>query len=209
MEKISCNIAKDLLPLYIEGILSEETAQVVAMHLENCESCKKDFEIMRQEFVFPSAPKIQEENEKILKELKRQLKIKGILTGVVAVFVTIAVVISGYMVYTNVGAVHDFFTEDNTVVLRDVHTGDSWEPLDMNGDEYLNYDHLICKKKMVVHIDSESAVAFRISDTEGNIVIDEQTVEPGESASLEELKRNTDYQVEVKADGDFAVIRFV
>lgn len=209
MEKISCSIARDLLPLYIEGILSEETAQVVAMHLENCENCKKDFEIMRQEFVFPSAPKIQEENEKILKELKHQLKIKRILTGVVAVFVTIAVVISGYMVYTNVGAVHDFFTEDNMIVLRDVHTGDSWEPLDMNGEEYLNYDHLICKKKMVVHIDSESAVTFRISDTEGNIVIDEQTLEPGESASLEKLKRNTNYQVEIKTDGDFVMIRFV
>lgn len=209
MEKISCSIAKDLLPLYIEGILSEETAQVVGMHLQTCESCKKDFEIMRQEFVFPSAPKIQEENEKILKELKRQLKIKRILTGVVAVFVTIAVIISGYMVYTNVGAVYDFFTEDNMVVLRDIHTGDTWEPVEVDGEEYLNYDRLICKKKMVVHIDSASAVTFRIIDTEGNIVINEQTIEPGESASLEELKRNTDYQVEVKADGDFVVIRFI
>lgn len=209
MEKISCSIAKDLLPLYIEGILSEETAQVVGMHLQTCESCKKDFEIMRQEFVFPSAPKIQEENEKILKELKRQLKIKRILTGIVAVFVTIAVIISGYMVYTNVGAVYDFFTEDNMVVLRDIHTGDTWEPVEVDGEEYLNYDRLICKKKMVVHIDSASAVTFRIIDTEGNIVINEQTIEPGESASLEELKRNTDYQVEVKADGDFVVIRFI
>lgn len=209
MEKISCSIAKDLLPLYIEGILSEETAQAVELHLQTCENCKKDFEIMRQEFVFPSAPKIQEENEKILKELKRQLKIKRILTGVVAVFVTIAVIISGYMVYTNVGEVYDFFTEDNMVVLRDIHTGDTWEPVEVDGEEYLNYDRLICKKKMVVHIDSASAVTFRISDTEGNIVIDEQTLEPGESASLEQLKRNTDYQVEVKADGDFVMIRFV
>ena len=45
MEKIGCSIAKDLLPLYIEGILSEETTQVVEMHLQTCESCKKDFEI--------------------------------------------------------------------------------------------------------------------------------------------------------------------
>ena len=44
---------------------------------------------------------------------------------------------------------------------------------------------------------------------ERNIVIDEQTLEPGESASLEELKRNTDYQVEVKADGDFVMIRII
>ena len=68
MEKISCSIVKDLLPLYIEGILSEETAQAVELHLQTCENCKKDFEIMRQDFVFPSAPKIQEENERILKE---------------------------------------------------------------------------------------------------------------------------------------------
>ena len=40
-------------------------------------------------------------------------------------------------------------------------------------------------------------------------LIDEQTLEPGESASLEELKRNTDYQVEVKADGDFVMIRII
>nr|WP_298000185.1 zf-HC2 domain-containing protein [uncultured Anaerotignum sp.] len=209
MEKISCSIVKDLLPLYIEGILSEETAQAVELHLQTCENCKKDFEIMRQDFVFPSAPKIQEENEKILKELKRQLKIKRMLTAVVAVFVTIAVVISGYMVYTNVGAVYDFFTENNMVVLRDIHTGDTWKPLDIDGEEYLNYDHLICKKEMVVHIDSASAVTFRIIDTEGNIVINEQTIEPGESASLEELKRNTDYKVEIKGDGDFVMIRFV
>lgn len=209
MEKISCSIVKDLLPLYIEGILSEETAQAVELHLQTCENCKKDFEIMRQDFVFPSAPKIQEENERILNELKHQLKIKRILTGVVAVFVTIAVIISGYMVYTNVGAVYDFFTENNMVVLRDIHTGDTWKPLDIDGEEYLNYDRLICKKKMVVHIDSESAVTFRISDAEGNIVIDEQTLEPGEGASLKELKRNTDYKVEIKADGDFVMIRFV
>lgn len=209
MEKISCNIARDLLPLYIEGILSEETAQVVEMHLQTCKSCKKDFETMRQEFAFPSAPKIQEENERILKELKRQLKIKRILTAVVAVFVTVAVVISGYLVYTNVGAVHNFFTEDNTVILWDIHTGDTWEPLYIEGDEYLNYDRLICKKKMVVHIDSASAVTFRISDTDGNIVIDEQTLEPGEGASLKELKRNTDYKVEIKTEGDFVLLRFV
>ena len=52
MEKISCSIAKDLLPLYIEGILSEETAQVVEMHLQTCENCKRFLEIMRQTFLF-------------------------------------------------------------------------------------------------------------------------------------------------------------
>lgn len=131
------------------------------------------------------------------------------MTAVVAVFVTVAVVISGYLVYTNVGAVHNFFTEDSTVILRDIHTGDTWEPLYIEGNEYLNYDRLICKKKMVVHIDSASAVTFRISDTDGNIVIDEQTLEPGEGASLKELKRNTDYKVEIKTEGDFVLLRFV
>ena len=29
MEKISCSIAKDLMPLYMDGVLSEETTEVM------------------------------------------------------------------------------------------------------------------------------------------------------------------------------------
>ena len=109
MEKISCSIAKDLMPLYMDGVLSEETTEVMKVHLESCENCRKEYEIMEQEWYPPSTVKLQEENKKMLKELKSQIKRKRILTGVVAVFLAAMVFASGYLVYENVGAVHEYF----------------------------------------------------------------------------------------------------
>lgn len=209
MEKISCSIVKDLLPLYIDRILSEETTQIIDSHLETCKKCKKDFETMSQELVFPSTPKIQEENEKILKELKHQLKVKQILTAVISVIVIVVVVALTYMIYINVGAVQDYFTENNTVVLHDIHTNDQWETVDFEENEYLNYDRLFCQKEVVVHVNSDASVDLRIRDMDGNIVLDSLTVHPGTSVSLDELKRNTDYKVEIKADAKFIFIRFI
>ncbi len=35
-----CNVVRDLLPLYFEGMCSEETGKQLAEHLEDCESCR-------------------------------------------------------------------------------------------------------------------------------------------------------------------------
>ena len=64
MEKISCSIAKDLMPLYMDGVLSEETTEVMKDHLEGCENCRNEYEIMEQEWYLPSTVKLQEENKK-------------------------------------------------------------------------------------------------------------------------------------------------
>ena len=39
MNKISCNIIGDLLPLYVDGAVSEETKKLVEEHLAECEDC--------------------------------------------------------------------------------------------------------------------------------------------------------------------------
>ena len=38
--KNECHIVLDLMPLYTEGMLSNESATFVKMHLENCEECR-------------------------------------------------------------------------------------------------------------------------------------------------------------------------
>ena len=37
---MKCNIARDLLPLYFDGLCSDETRKQLEEHIENCESCK-------------------------------------------------------------------------------------------------------------------------------------------------------------------------
>lgn len=39
--KISCDIAKDLIPLYIDGVLSKDSEDAVKEHLDGCKDCQK------------------------------------------------------------------------------------------------------------------------------------------------------------------------
>lgn len=43
---MDCNIIKDLIPLYIDGCCSDETACEVKKHIESCYKCKTVFESM-------------------------------------------------------------------------------------------------------------------------------------------------------------------
>lgn len=41
MNKINCNVIGDLLPLYVDGAVSEDTKKLVEEHLAECADCKK------------------------------------------------------------------------------------------------------------------------------------------------------------------------
>ncbi|MBP3700571.1 MAG: zf-HC2 domain-containing protein [Lachnospiraceae bacterium] len=43
-----CNIIRDILPLYTEGMVSEDTAAFVQEHLATCPQCKAEWEAMKQ-----------------------------------------------------------------------------------------------------------------------------------------------------------------
>lgn len=40
--KITCDVIKDLLPLYVENISSDDTRILVEEHIVSCESCKQE-----------------------------------------------------------------------------------------------------------------------------------------------------------------------
>ena len=46
MNKIPCEVIRDLLPSYIDELTSETTNQVIRDHLENCEDCRKAYASM-------------------------------------------------------------------------------------------------------------------------------------------------------------------
>ena len=39
MKKISCNIIRDILPLYLDDVVSDDTKELVEEHLETCDAC--------------------------------------------------------------------------------------------------------------------------------------------------------------------------
>ena len=41
MGKINCNVIQDILPLYIDDVVSDDTKELVEEHLQNCEICQR------------------------------------------------------------------------------------------------------------------------------------------------------------------------
>ena len=78
--KLSCDIIRDLLPLYAEGLASEDSQTAVREHLQECEGCRKCYEQMNQSPVLPrEAPD--------LGAVRRGLWKRRLLTALCAVLV--------------------------------------------------------------------------------------------------------------------------
>ena len=45
--KKECNIVKDLLPLYLDDVCSNESKELVLNHLKNCDECQKELENLK------------------------------------------------------------------------------------------------------------------------------------------------------------------
>ena len=45
---MDCNVIKDLIPLYIDGCCSPESADLVRAHIDGCEECRSLWETMKQ-----------------------------------------------------------------------------------------------------------------------------------------------------------------
>lgn len=48
-EKIPCNIIHDLLPLYVDGLTTEETNGYIKEHLEKCSDCQEEYSVYKKE----------------------------------------------------------------------------------------------------------------------------------------------------------------
>lgn len=121
--KLTCSVIKDILPLYLEGLDSEETHKIVEEHLLECEDCRKELEEIRRPTALPVSADIMP-----LKQLKRTLQKKKSLTILCSVIITLIVVIIGagfalspkLIPYSE--NIITFTTSDNGVLLANINT---------------------------------------------------------------------------------------
>lgn len=91
---MKCEIIRDLMPSYIDGLTSEASNAVLEEHVESCEECRKYMEIMRKELA--SEEYLRKSKEEIkadiqpFKKIKRDTRIK-IITAVFTVLFTVTV----------------------------------------------------------------------------------------------------------------------
>lgn len=121
MEKMSCNVINDLLPLYKDGLCSNESKQMIEEHIESCEECKKFLERIKIDFSFEADTDVE-----IIKQVKRRIHIEKIVIACVTLFVLISLLLVGssYMMFSQV-SMKDVIQAENVRVEED-DNGDVW-----------------------------------------------------------------------------------
>ena len=109
--RITCDVIQDLMPSYVDGILSEDSQALVKEHMEACKECRKMLEIMKEEQGKEQAQMRSSaasgarhrvgETENIrsaaaLKKIRKKLIIRRVLTAAVAVILTLIAAAAGY-----------------------------------------------------------------------------------------------------------------
>lgn len=90
--KISCEIIKDLLPLYHDGVCSNDSRAMIEDHLAECDSCKAELQAMDEALFINNKDQNLKEAE-VVKNLSRRWKkgmLKSLLKGVLLTLLVIA-----------------------------------------------------------------------------------------------------------------------
>ena len=91
--KNECSIVRDLLALYAEDMVSDDTACFVGEHLENCEQCRQEFEQIKE-----PKPICDHSQAVPLKNLKKKIYAKKVWTAVFTALLITAVIVSAFTV---------------------------------------------------------------------------------------------------------------
>lgn len=100
-----CKIVRDLLPLYQDGVCSEESKQMVEEHISCCEDCKKELQMMN-ETINASHPQIKDEAiieaaSTAWKKGKKKAFRKGAIIALIVVVVLLGSIVGGYLYIRN------------------------------------------------------------------------------------------------------------
>ena len=145
MKKISCNIIKDILPLYLDGVVSDDTRQMVEEHLRTCDQCREEAVTLKQDVVLPASKSVRLAETEVVRGLKKKLFRKKFLISAVSVIITIAVLsgVYSYMVMTETCVPYNsgkVWIEKENGALYVVYEGDdlggtvSFDPMEVNVD---------------------------------------------------------------------------
>ena len=96
MKKISCEIIRDLLPLYVDEAVSEETKAFVEEHLFTCEDCRKEAEMMKKNVVLPVHENIRKLDKAVVKKWKEKWLTKKVKIGVLSALATFGILAGVY-----------------------------------------------------------------------------------------------------------------
>lgn len=124
MNNINCNIIRDILPLYTDNVVSEDTKILVESHLENCSDCTRILNTMRTTIVIPP----QTDELQVMQQFKFQWTWKKYMQGLLSALLLVALVVLVFLFLYGVGLP----TRSDNVLVRtgfqcQIHNPEDWD----------------------------------------------------------------------------------
>lgn len=99
--KLICSVVQDLLPLYYDKVVLEDTAKELELHIEHCDACRKKYkEMCVENDLLSNLDTFNEKDENIAhegyKRLMRKNRRRGILIGAIICIVCFSLVVFGF-----------------------------------------------------------------------------------------------------------------
>lgn len=96
---MKCNVARDLFPLYFDGLCSEETKKQLEEHVEHCEECRELRQSLEAEQEWPDRDREWNRTIAPFRKVHRKIRRKNILIAVCAFFLLLSVTCTGVLAY--------------------------------------------------------------------------------------------------------------
>lgn len=97
MEKISCEVISDLLPLYCDDVCTKDSRRIVEAHLKDCPDCSRMLENMRTEYQI--CDRQEQQGEQILRDMAAVWKksvFRSFFKGICVVIGMLLLLYAGY-----------------------------------------------------------------------------------------------------------------
>lgn len=156
--KKECSVVRDVLPLYLENMVSEGTKVFVEEHLEDCADCAAELERLRsgRQIDVTETPQ-RERDAEAIKAVKKKIA-RRILKAVAAVCLVFAVLFSVVLLYTGISypVTRDSIslstkTEDGyTYIILETKAGKSLY-FDGKSEDILNDRNEVCGKRITLY----------------------------------------------------------
>lgn len=92
MKKIKCTIIQDVLPLYIDEVVSQDTKEMVDEHLQSCDKCQKEYESMKQDLYIPV-----ENKDSLFNNISKKWRKKKVIVSIISILVTTIILIGVFL----------------------------------------------------------------------------------------------------------------
>lgn len=92
MKEIKCTIIQDVLPLYIDEVVSQDTKEMVDEHLEHCDKCQKEYESMKQDLYIPL-----ENKGSLFNNIRKKWRKKKVRISIISILVTAIIFIGAFL----------------------------------------------------------------------------------------------------------------